>query len=95
MTSNGVVSTKSFAKGRSAGVFLNGIQLGHIGEVAPFAIASFGLEVPVSGFEIDLAKIKVLQTPDQIANIRAAPPESETAFVTRHAKRPAAKAVML
>jgi phenylalanyl-tRNA synthetase beta subunit len=54
----------SFAKGRSAGVFLNGIQLGHIGEVAPFAIASFGLEVPVSGFEIDLSKITEPPTPD-------------------------------
>ena len=47
----------SFAEGRSAKVFLNGIQLGFIGEVSPSAIASFGLEVPVSGFEIDLSKI--------------------------------------
>jgi phenylalanyl-tRNA synthetase beta chain len=82
----------SFAKGRSAGVFLNGIQLGLIGEVAPFAIASFGLEVPVSGFEIDLSKITEL---DQIANIRPQSLEPKTASVRRHAKRPAAKAAML
>ena len=47
----------SFADGRSAKVLLRGRGLGHIGEISPHAIASFGLEVPVSGFEIDLSQI--------------------------------------
>ncbi len=47
----------SFTEGRCAQVILRGIQLGYVGEITPFAIASFGLEVPVSGFEIDVSKI--------------------------------------
>jgi phenylalanyl-tRNA synthetase beta chain len=45
----------AFAQGRCAEVIVNGRSLGFIGEVTPAAVASFGLEVPVAGFEVDLA----------------------------------------
>ena len=34
---------------------LDGKSLGFVGEVKPSAIASFGLDVPVAGFELDLS----------------------------------------
>ncbi len=45
----------AFAEGRCAEVVVDGRSLGYIGEVRPAAVASFGLDVPVAGFEIDLA----------------------------------------
>jgi len=45
----------AFAEGRCAEVLVDGRSLGYIGELRPSAVASFGLDVPVAGFEIDLA----------------------------------------
>lgn len=45
----------AFAAGRCARVTARGGSLGHVGEVRPEAIDSFGLGVPVAGFEIDLS----------------------------------------
>jgi phenylalanyl-tRNA synthetase beta chain len=45
----------AFAEGRCAEIVVGGRRLGYIGEVRPAAVASFGLDVPVAGFEIDLA----------------------------------------
>jgi phenylalanyl-tRNA synthetase beta chain len=45
----------AFAEGRCAEIVVDGRTLGFVGEVRPSAVASFGLETPVVGFEIDLA----------------------------------------
>lgn len=44
----------AFEDGRCAEVRLGAQVLGHIGEVKASALASFGLDVPVAGFEVDL-----------------------------------------
>ncbi|MDA4114813.1 MAG: phenylalanine--tRNA ligase subunit beta [Thaumarchaeota archaeon] len=44
----------AFAEGRSAEVLVKGQSIGYIGEVKPSALAAFGLDVPVAGYEIDL-----------------------------------------
>jgi phenylalanyl-tRNA synthetase beta chain len=46
----------AFAEGRCAEALLKGVSLGHVGEVKPSALAAFGLDVPVCGFELDLSK---------------------------------------
>ncbi|MBI3115943.1 MAG: phenylalanine--tRNA ligase subunit beta [Thaumarchaeota archaeon] len=58
----GGITTRSsthwaFADGRCAEVILNGTRMGHVGEVKPSVVASFGLGVPVSAFEVDLGKL--------------------------------------
>jgi phenylalanyl-tRNA synthetase beta chain len=45
----------AFAEGRTAEVLVKKQSIGYIGEVKPTALAAFGLEVPVAGYEIDLA----------------------------------------
>ena len=47
----------AFTAGRCAQISRGGRILGHVGEIKPFAIASFGLEVPVCGFEIDVSEL--------------------------------------
>ena len=47
----------AFSPGRSAAVWVEGTKLGHVGELRPEAIDSFGLGVPVSGFEVDLSSL--------------------------------------
>lgn len=44
----------AFAEGRSAEVFVKGKRTGFLGEIASGAVAAFGLEVPVAGYEVDL-----------------------------------------
>jgi phenylalanyl-tRNA synthetase beta chain len=44
----------AFAEGRCAEVLVKGQRIGYIGEVKPTALAAFGLDVPVAGYEIDL-----------------------------------------
>jgi len=46
----------AFADGRCAEALVRGIPLGYLGEVKPSALAAFGLDVPVCGFELDLSK---------------------------------------
>jgi phenylalanyl-tRNA synthetase beta chain len=46
----------AFAEGRCAEARLRGTTLGFVGEVKPSALAAFGLDVPVCGFELDLSK---------------------------------------
>jgi phenylalanyl-tRNA synthetase beta chain len=46
----------AFAEGRSAEALIGGVPLGYLGEVKPSALAAFGLDVPVCGFELDLSK---------------------------------------
>lgn len=45
----------AFAQGRSASVSVRGSPVGHAGEVKPGSISSFGVNVPVSGFDVDLS----------------------------------------
>jgi phenylalanyl-tRNA synthetase beta chain len=45
----------AFAEGRSAEVLVKKQSIGYMGEVRPTALAAFGLDVPVAGYEIDLA----------------------------------------
>ncbi len=47
----------AFSDGRSAAVSARGKALGSVGEVKPEALAAFGLNVPVSGFEVDLSRL--------------------------------------
>jgi phenylalanyl-tRNA synthetase beta chain len=44
----------AFAEGRSAEVLVKKQSIGYVGEVKPSALAAFGLDVPVAGYEIDL-----------------------------------------
>ncbi len=58
----GQMTTKSsthwaFADGRCAEVNLDGTRVGHVGEVKPSVVASFGLGVAVAAFEVDLGKL--------------------------------------
>ncbi len=48
----------AFADGRCAEVLVNGRRIGYLGEVKPSAVAAFGLDVPVAGFEIDLSSLR-------------------------------------
>jgi phenylalanyl-tRNA synthetase beta chain len=47
----------AFAEGRSASVHIGGRPLGFVGELGPETLSSFGITVPISGFEIDLSKL--------------------------------------
>jgi phenylalanyl-tRNA synthetase beta chain len=47
----------AFADGRCAEIILDMKKVGYIGELDPSAVASFGLDVPVAGFEIDLSSL--------------------------------------
>lgn len=47
----------AFTAGRCAQIFQGGKLLGYVGEINSFAIASFGLEVPVCGYEINLSQL--------------------------------------
>lgn len=44
----------AFIPGRSASIMSKDVCLGHIGEVRPEALVSFGLTVPAAGFELSL-----------------------------------------
>jgi phenylalanyl-tRNA synthetase beta chain len=48
------VQHPSFIRGRTAALYLGGKRLGVVGEVHPEVLNNFGLENPVSAFEIDL-----------------------------------------
>ena len=48
----------AFAEGRCAEASVKGKPIGYVGEVAPKALATFGVDVPVCGFEIRLPKKK-------------------------------------
>ena len=45
----------AFTPGRCAAIRIDGTEIGHVGELEPALIDSFGLGVPVAGFEIDLS----------------------------------------
>ncbi len=47
----------AFDPGRSAAVKFKGEVAGSVGEVRPEALSAFGLNVPVSGFELDLSQV--------------------------------------
>jgi phenylalanyl-tRNA synthetase beta chain len=47
----------SFIDGRAAKVMLEGKEIGLIGEIAPEVLDAFGIDMPVSGFEIDLEEL--------------------------------------
>ncbi len=46
----------SFIEGRTAGVLVNGEEIGFVGEIHPEVLLNWGIDFPVSGFEIDLNK---------------------------------------
>ncbi len=46
----------AFADGRCAEALVRGVSLGYLGEVKPSALAAFGVDVPVCGFELDLTQ---------------------------------------
>ena len=46
-----------YLDGRRASIFVDDIEIGHIGEVHPQVIDNFKIRVPISAFEIDLTKI--------------------------------------
>jgi phenylalanyl-tRNA synthetase beta chain len=47
----------AFAEGRCAQAFVKGVPVGYLGEVRPTALAAFGVDVPVCGFELDLSTV--------------------------------------
>jgi phenylalanyl-tRNA synthetase beta chain len=48
----------SFIDGRCAQLMLDKSSIGYLGEIHPEVLASFGIEEPVVGFEIDLDRVK-------------------------------------
>jgi len=52
-----VTSHPSFIAGRTALVIVSGKEVGHIGEIHPSVLNNWGLEKPVSAFELDIDKI--------------------------------------
>jgi len=48
---------KSFINGRSAEVLINGKQIAVLGEVSPFVLTEWKLEMPVSAFELNLSEL--------------------------------------
>ena len=50
-------SNESFIDGRVGDVYVNSRKIGYIGELKPEVITSFSLDMPVSGFEIDLDEL--------------------------------------
>ncbi len=44
----------AFAEGRTAEVLVKNQSIGYLGEIRPPALAAFGLDIPVAGYEIDL-----------------------------------------
>ena len=46
----------AFADGRCAEALVKGVSIGYLGEVKPSALAAFGLDVPVCGFELELSR---------------------------------------
>jgi phenylalanyl-tRNA synthetase beta chain len=46
----------AFAEGRCAEARFRGTTLGYLGEIKPRALAAFGMDVPVCGFELDLSR---------------------------------------
>jgi len=57
----------SFIDGRVAGIFINGEDMGIIGEIHPLILENFGIEYPVAIFEFNLTKIfNILKTLNEI-----------------------------
>jgi len=44
-------------EGRRADIIVQGVPVGHIGEIHPSIITNFGIEVPMSALEIDLTRL--------------------------------------
>lgn len=57
-----------YLDGRSANIIIEDVEVGHIGEIHPKILENYGLEVPLSSFEIDLTKIKVLKIREMRTN---------------------------
>lgn len=49
-----------FIKGRAAKILIKNKAAGFFGEISPFVIENFGIEVPVTGFEINLNTLNEL-----------------------------------
>ena len=47
----------AFIRGRAGEIICKGKKLGYIGEINPKVINNFNLEMPVSGFEINLSEV--------------------------------------
>ena len=47
----------SFISGRVARVIVNGRKIAYIGEISPQVITNWGLEVPVTAFELNLTEL--------------------------------------
>ena len=48
---------KSFIDGRNGLIFVNGKSVGVIGEFNPEVISNFNLDMPISGFELNLDEV--------------------------------------
>jgi len=51
------IEHSSFIKGRVAGIFVDGKQVGVIGEMNPVVLENWKLEIPVAAFEVNLESI--------------------------------------
>ncbi len=61
------VEHDSFIPGRIGRIIVDGTKIGYVGELSPQTITNFGLEIPVSGFEINLSEL-IGNTPDKREN---------------------------
>ena len=57
------ISSNFYLDGRAANILIDGVVVGHIGEIHPEILELYGLEVPSSAFELNLANIPKLNIP--------------------------------
>ncbi|MFX1506418.1 MAG: phenylalanine--tRNA ligase subunit beta [Promethearchaeota archaeon] len=58
-----VIESPEFIPGRTAGIVVNGKDVGIIGEVSPALLENWEVFVPVAAFELDLSSISTLSLP--------------------------------
>ncbi|MCH8907781.1 MAG: hypothetical protein IH840_11890, partial [Candidatus Heimdallarchaeota archaeon] len=57
-----------YIEGRSGGIYLGLDRIGHLGEIHPEILASYGIQMPASAFEINLCNIENLQIKEMKTN---------------------------
>ena len=63
-TFTAVTNNPSFHPGRCAMVSINGVELGHMGQIHPLVAKNYGIDAEVYCTEIDFTKLMALQLPE-------------------------------
>jgi phenylalanyl-tRNA synthetase beta chain len=51
------IKHSSFIEGRAGRIYVKGKDIAYIGEISPKVLTNFNLNLPVSGFELNLTEI--------------------------------------